>query len=43
MNTSLDIGQWKKRKKINLNTNKNADLSKTIEDPRSRKIGPSST
>ena len=34
MNTSLDIGQWEEAQKINL-TNKNADLSKTIEDLRS--------
>lgn len=34
MNTSLDIGQWEEEQKISL-TNKNADLSKTIEDLRS--------
>lgn len=34
IDTSLDIGQWEESQKINL-TNKNADLSKTIEDLRS--------
>ena len=34
IDTSLDIGQWEESQKIDL-TNKNADLSKTIEDLRS--------
>lgn len=34
IDTSLDIGQWEESQKINL-TNKNTDLSKTIEDLRS--------
>lgn len=34
IDTSLDIGQWEESQRINL-TNKNADLSKTIEDLRS--------
>ena len=34
IDTSLDIGQWEESQKINL-TNKNADLSKKIEDIRS--------
>lgn len=34
IDTSLNIGQWEESQKINL-TNKNADLSKTIEDLRS--------
>lgn len=34
IDTALDIGQWEESQKINL-TNKNADLSKTIEDLRS--------